>query len=124
MMLVRTPVPDAYGFGIRAQASLILRELTDVVEDHHRLQLIQDSVRLKIAAYVTGEAENGLDRVGAISARVGPSLLAELRADEDLVASIVDKAHMQDVYISELKRGLQQLESIRDDLDTEVRRRQ
>ena len=122
-MYAGTPPPDQSGIHLRSQVSNVIRELVDVVEDHHRLQRAQDNVRLRVAYHLVGESRNGLAQVGPTAARLGPSVLNDLRADDELIAAIVDKAHLQRVYIREMQGGLILLESVRETLSSELESR-
>lgn len=69
-------------------------------------------VRKQLAQYASKNPVNGRAEVPAMVAQVGPNILAQLREDDDFVAAVIDKAHVQSIYVNVLERIAASLSSL------------
>jgi len=111
-ILAQTPVSDSESLRGRTLVSEALREFSDVVEEHERLYRRADDVRSYLAVHAAADADNAFESLPGMLARQGPQVLAQLRSNEALVAALVNKAHIQGLYLGELQRALVQLDSL------------
>jgi hypothetical protein len=68
------------------------------------------AVRVKLADYASRSAPSGRGDVPTMVAQVGPDVLARLRADEEFVAAVIDKAHVQSIYLGALDQAEETLD--------------
>jgi hypothetical protein len=120
---VQSPALTSEGIRSRARVSMALRALADATEEHARINRLSDMVRGKLAPYAASSRGEGLDRVPRMVARLGPNVLSRIASDGDLIAAIVDKSHIRQLYTDELRVALGLMDSVSDEVAAELRAR-
>jgi hypothetical protein len=110
-LLARTPVVGPGSLRRRTLIARYLQEWADAAEEHPTLKQRQNDVMGHLARYAGREADSGREAIPAMVARRGGAVLGELRRDEELVATVAQKAHWQNVYQNELREVLAALDS-------------
>lgn len=99
-----------------AQARRLVSRLQSQLERAERVsEGVGDSyttVREHLARYASQSAVNGRAYVASMVAQVGPDILAQLRRDDEFVAAVIDKAHVQSVYQDVLEGIAEALNSL------------
>ena len=70
------------------------------------------TVREQLTHYASRSASMGREDVPSMVAQVGPDVLAQLRMDDEFVSAVIEKAHVQSIYLLELDQVAQALESL------------
>ena len=99
------------GIEVRALLSEWLTRVADAGEEKEGVRLTTRAVHIRLAPYAA-RARRGRADMTSLIAALGPAVLAELRADSDLVYAVVRKATIQEIYL----RGLETLGGVLDSL--------
>ena len=99
------------GIEVRALLSEWLTRVADVGEEKEGVRRATREVHIRLAPYAA-RARRGRAGMTSLIAALGPAVLAELRADSDLVNAVVNKATVQEIYL----RGLETLGGVLDSL--------
>ena len=118
-ILVETPLLDQEGIALRAAVDQWLQALSKALEERERLYDSRADVLGLLARYAIRDSGDGMSySIPAEVAGTDPGILGELRADDDLVAAVIEKAHWQRRYLDELQRVSAALNSMMGTLDT------
>lgn len=122
-VLAQAPPISSAGAEVRSLVLSSTRLWDDAQEGHDLLSDLRAGVRAHLATYAVESSSEGRAGIPTMVARGGPQMLAELRRDRRLGALVLEKAHTQSNYRSELERWLVLLDSLsvvlpRDDEDS------
>jgi len=122
LLLMETPLQEPETIEARTTVSGWLRSLASLDAATDLLRKRRNEVQDILAPHAAQNASEGLTGINPMAARSGQSVLAELRADDELMASMVKKGHEQLNYLRALRRNLALAESISDLLASDTRR--
>jgi len=70
------------------------------------------TVREQLTHYASRSAPMGREDVPSMVAQVGPDVLAQLRMDNEFVSAVIEKSHVQFIYLRTLDQVTQILDSL------------
>lgn len=101
------------GREVREVAARWARIVEDAEEERATFWELGKDLTSHLASRATPVAIQGQGFLNEVALRLGPSVLAELRADDAFVALILHKAHYQNIYLFELNLASAALDSLR-----------
>lgn len=110
-----TPVTDR-GAEVREVAARWARVVEDAEEEKATFFGLGAELALELATRALPAANQGQGFLNEVASRLGPQVLAQLRADDAFVALVLQKAHYENVYLYELNNASLVLDSLRSTL--------
>jgi hypothetical protein len=107
-ILSQTAVLSADGIQGRALVSEFFTRVSDASEEKDGFRSSSRAVQEHLSSYATRAGVDGIGTVSEVTARLGPTLLGELRADDELVRLVILRAAVGQIYVRSL-RGLSEL---------------
>lgn len=107
-----TPVTDR-GAEVREVAARWARVVEDAEEEKAAFFGLGPQLAMGLASRAVPAANQGQGFLQDVATRLGPEVLAQLRADDAFVALALQKAHYQNVYLFELNEASLVLDSLR-----------
>jgi len=104
------------GREVREVAARWARLVEDAEEEKATFWELGKDVTSQLASRAAPVANQGQGFLNEVTSRLGPSVLAELRADDAFVALVLHKAHYQNIYLFELSLASVVLDSLRSTL--------
>lgn len=87
--------------------------LKDADEEKDAMRNLANEAAGLVAAASTAGVSDGLERIYAIAARQGPSILTQMRGDPAFLAATMSMAQQQYIYLVELEAASSTLDSLR-----------
>ena len=100
------------GREVRRRVADWVRSLEDAAEEKAAVRSLAYEVSGLMARASAPAAVAGLDLVFNVAARRGPAILSQLRADDEFVAAVMNKAQLQTIYLDELTSAAEILDSL------------
>jgi hypothetical protein len=101
-VLSETALLSTDGIGVRALVSEFLARMADAEEEKEWFRDMSREVQSGVAGYLTQAPDGGRGILVERAARLGPSILAELRSDEDVMRHVVLRGAAGELYLQEL----------------------
>jgi len=112
-VLATLPVSSSRG---SAEARRLVSRLQSQLERTERVAGgvvgVYTTVREQLARYASRSALQGRENLPSMVARIGPDVLAQLRRDDEFVSAVIEKAHVQSIYVQGLDQVVQTLDSL------------
>jgi len=99
---------------VRAVLARWVRIVDDMEEEKETVWELGVGLADRLAVYTSAVADEGHGLLYDVAGRLGPGLLARLRADDQFVAAVLNKSHYQRVYVRELTQASAVLDSLRE----------
>jgi ribosomal protein L34 len=101
-VLSETALLSADGIGVRALVSEFLARMADAEEEKEWFRQMSREVQSRVAGYLTRATDGGRGILVERAARLGPSILVELRSDEDVMRHVTLRGAAGELYLREL----------------------
>jgi len=111
-LLETPPANSVAGAEARVLLAQWLRALDDLKEEANLAYDVGGRMFERLSYYAAPGAPDGLRNIPPMIARLGPGVLAQLRSDEEFVAATIAYAHFRSVYLAELRRASELLDTI------------
>ncbi|HUE89788.1 MAG TPA: hypothetical protein VMO26_27235 [Vicinamibacterales bacterium] len=111
-LLSQTALLSADGIGVRARVSEFFARVSDADEEKEWFNQTSRDLQDHLATYAARAAEDGRGTVNEMAARLGASVLGELRMDEQLVRLVIQRGAAGEIYLRNLATLTALLESL------------
>jgi len=116
-ILSQTAVLSADGIERRALVSEFSTRVSDASEEKEGFRARSAEVQEHLAAYATRAGNGGIGTMSEVTARLGPTLLGDLRSDDELVRRVILRAAVGQIYLRNLRDLSVLLDSLAVSLD-------